>query len=216
MTRYFGFAIADGMFPPDVIVARQAVTIEDAKQFLATGEIASCLNASHAATVEAMRKLGLDVKIPITPPTIRLQYGDQILVMSVRGLPRLTEDRHYTPEEIAHAEFVFGLWTVSPSTPIARWEFERQEQSAALGIDVKAFLNKRVRAFGGRISPLLKTRGIDTLDDLTQKTERDISGIPNLGRRYLSYIKEALEEEGLSLKPQDPMRIDWSQEEDLP
>jgi len=215
-TRYFGFAIADGMFPPDVVVARHAITIENAKQFLAAGEVVSCLNASHTATVEVMKELGLNVKIPVTPPIIHLQYGDQILVMSVRGLPRLTEDRHYTPEEIAQAEFVFGLWTVSHPTPIARWEFKRQEQSAALGMEIKTFLDKRVRAFSGKISPILKARGINTLDDLTQKTERDILRISSLGIRYLSYVKEGLEEEGLSFKPQDPIRIDLSQEEDLP
>jgi hypothetical protein len=35
-----------------------------------------------------------------------------MIVMSVRGLPRLTDNRHYTPEEIAGATFVFAKWTV--------------------------------------------------------------------------------------------------------
>ncbi len=110
---YFGFAVADGMFPPNCTSVRKPLTEEEVRAAIAEG-VTSCCNGSHKATVDAMRlRYGFDVAIPATPPHVLLQSGDSMLVMSVRGLARLTEDRHYTAEEVANATFVFGLWTVA-------------------------------------------------------------------------------------------------------
>lgn len=138
---YFGFAVADGMFPADCEVTRKALSLDDVKVLLAVkaedklslhsatqgrvanlgnnrfvaieGEVISCCNSSHEATVVALKqRFGLDVAMPATPPQINLQSGDSIIVMSVRGLKRLTESRHYSEEEVKAASFVFGLWTV--------------------------------------------------------------------------------------------------------
>jgi hypothetical protein len=115
MTTFFGFAIADSMFPADTIVARQALTLEAFVNELRKG-VTSCCNGSHGATVTALNSLiaehGVTVDIPPTPPIVKLDKGDSIIVMSVRGLPRLTDNRHFTPEEIAGATFVFGKWIV--------------------------------------------------------------------------------------------------------
>jgi hypothetical protein len=110
---YFGFAIADGMFPSECSTTRWALELADAKVVISNG-VVSCLNSSHEATVVAMKSLGLNVGIPAEPPKISLRLGDRMLVMSVRGLPRLTENRHYTEEEVSKATFVFGLWQVLP------------------------------------------------------------------------------------------------------
>jgi hypothetical protein len=46
-------------------------------------------------------------------PQVSLSPGDSIVVMSVRGLPRLDASRHeYTQAEIDSATFAFSRWTV--------------------------------------------------------------------------------------------------------
>jgi hypothetical protein len=113
MKTYFGFAIADGMFPPTCSAARQPLTVDQAKEVIAAG-VESCCNPSHAATIAAMReRFGIEVSIPEKPPLVALESGDAVLVMSVRGLPRLDDKRHeYTADEVAKATFVFGLWKI--------------------------------------------------------------------------------------------------------
>jgi hypothetical protein len=113
MKTYFGFAIADGMFPPTCSSTREPLTVENAKEIIAAG-IESCCNPSHAATIAAMKeRFGIEVLVPEKPPQVALESGDAVLVMSVRGLPRLDDKRHeYTVEEIAKATFAFGLWKV--------------------------------------------------------------------------------------------------------
>ena len=44
---------------------------------------------------------------------VALAAGDVLLVLSVTGLPRLTDRHEYTEAEITGASFRFGLWTVS-------------------------------------------------------------------------------------------------------
>lgn len=109
---FFGFAIADSMFAGDCTIRRQVLTADEAK-VIVKQSVESCLNASHEATIVAMNeKFGIEVAIPQTPPRVSLSKGDSIVVMGVRGLPRLTENRHYTAEEIASASFVFAKYTV--------------------------------------------------------------------------------------------------------
>lgn len=110
---YFGFAVADGMFVGDVNISRKVVNIEQAKALL-TSDVIPCLNPSHIATISAMRsRFGIDVSIPEKAPNVVLNPGDTLIVMSVRGLPRLDATRHeYTAEEIAKADFVFSAYKV--------------------------------------------------------------------------------------------------------
>ena len=112
--RYFGFAVADGMFPVICTATRHPLTAEEVANLLAEG-YTSCCNPQHQATlVAAKARYGLDVEVPAKAPIVSLVVGDQVVVMSVRGLPRLEENRHeYTEDEIAKASFVFGLWTVT-------------------------------------------------------------------------------------------------------
>jgi uncharacterized protein (DUF302 family) len=108
--RYFGFAVADSMFSGNVTV-RRTVNVNLAG-FFAT-DVISCCNPSHAATLAAAKsRFGIDLPIPESPPKVALTSGDELLVMSVRGLPRLTDRREYTEEEIARAEFEFAHWQV--------------------------------------------------------------------------------------------------------
>jgi len=119
MTRYFGFAIADSMFPSseDVLVYRTRLSTEEAKYWVGEYKIQSCLNPSHAATIAAMKtRFGIDVEIPATPPKVELKVGDGLVVMGVRGLPRLTDRHEYSAEEISAATFEFHLYMVGAST----------------------------------------------------------------------------------------------------
>lgn len=107
---YFGFALADSMFT-DGLIARRTLSIDEVKTLVTTG-VVSCCNPSHGATIDAMNtRFGLEVAIPATPPRVSLNHGDSVIVMGVRGLPRLTDRHEYTDEEVAGATFVFSLYT---------------------------------------------------------------------------------------------------------
>jgi hypothetical protein len=111
MTTYFGFAMADGMFPGECAISRKPLTPEQVRGKLEGAVI--CLNPSHKPTIEAARsRFGLPITIPEKAPTVSLGKGDSLLVMAVRGLLRLEGRHEYTPEEIGKAEFAFGEWTV--------------------------------------------------------------------------------------------------------
>ena len=76
--------------------------------------VESCCNPSHAATIEAMRtRFQINVAIPESPPKVSLEMGDSIIVMGVRGLPRLTDRHEYNEQEIAQATFSFAKYTVN-------------------------------------------------------------------------------------------------------
>ena len=111
MTTYFGFGLADSMFPGACTIARRPLSLSEAQAIVAGG-VVSCLNPSHAATVGAMRARGLDVPIPATAPRVELRPGDRLVVLGVRGLPRLEGRHEYTDEEIAGATFALSLYEV--------------------------------------------------------------------------------------------------------
>ena len=112
MKTYFGFALGDSMFAGDCTIRRQAMSAEEVKAAIAQG-VVSCCNPSHAATIHAARdRFGIDVPTPDTPPRVELSPGDSIIVMGVRGLPRMTDRHEYTGEEVAKATFQFSMYTV--------------------------------------------------------------------------------------------------------
>lgn len=113
---YFGFALWDSMFSGDVVIRRQELTPEQVKLAIARGAI-PCCNPSHSATIHAMQsRFGIDVVIPSEPPRVLLEPGDIIIVMGVRGLPRMTDRHEYTAEEIARATFQFAGYSVHAPT----------------------------------------------------------------------------------------------------
>ena len=121
MKIYVGLAIADSMFPESCQVERRVCPPPLVMKLLGpteegdTSEVINCCNVSHQATLQALKeRYGIDLSstIPPSPPKVSLQSGDVLLVLSVRGLARLTDRREYTSEEIALAHFSFGMWTV--------------------------------------------------------------------------------------------------------
>lgn len=108
---FFGFALADSMFTGDCIIKRRMLTVDEVKE-MAPG-FTPCLNPSHQATINAMHsRFGIEVEIPDAPPRVVLNSGDSVVVMGVRGLPRLTDRHEYTEDEIASATFSFAEYTV--------------------------------------------------------------------------------------------------------
>lgn len=113
MKTYFGFALGDSMFVGDCTIIRRVLSIEETKSLVAQG-VESCCNPSHKATIDAMRsRFGIEVAIPEKPPIIALHEKDSIIVMGVRGLPRLTDRHEYTEEEITKGGFSFTIYTVA-------------------------------------------------------------------------------------------------------
>lgn len=112
MTTYFGFGIADSMFPAEsCMISRDPLSESEARKIVAAG-VVSCLNPSHAATVAVMQARGLDVSIPAVAPKVALAVGDRVIVLGVRGLPRLEGRHEYTTDEIAGATFALSMYRV--------------------------------------------------------------------------------------------------------
>jgi hypothetical protein len=112
MATFFGFALADSMFTGDVTIRRRKLAVSEVAERIAAG-VEPCVNPSHAATIAAMReRFGLDVAIPASPPRVSAGPGDAVIVMGVRGLPRLTDRHEYTHEEVAQATFEFNEYSV--------------------------------------------------------------------------------------------------------
>ncbi len=117
---YFGFALADSMFAGNCVIERRALSVQEVATAVAQG-VVSCCNPSHEATIHAMRtRFGLSVDIPDAPPRVALQPGDAVVVMGVRGLPRLTDRHEYTVEEVAQASFQFSEYRVRHQVPVPR------------------------------------------------------------------------------------------------
>lgn len=112
-TVFFGFALADSMFAGDCEIKRTSLSAEDVKKLAEAGSLTPCLNPSHQATISAAKqRYGIEVEIPEVPPRVSVGSGDSVIVMGVRGLPRLTDRHEYTEEEIASASFSFSQYTV--------------------------------------------------------------------------------------------------------
>ncbi|TXH44875.1 MAG: DUF1874 domain-containing protein [Desulfurellales bacterium] len=115
MKTYFGFAISPTMFPDHCEISKRVISADLARQEVEAqaeaGQLVSCCNGAHVATVAAMReRFGIDVPIHERAPSVTLERGDQIIVMGVTGLPR--ESREYTAAEINAAKFVFSIFDV--------------------------------------------------------------------------------------------------------
>lgn len=121
MKIYVGLAIADSMFPEQCQVERRPCPPPLLLKLLSPPEegddsiLVNCCNPSHVSTLQALKArydVDLIATIPPTPPRVSAQIGDLVLVLSVRGLPRLTDRHEYTEAEVSSATFSFGMWNV--------------------------------------------------------------------------------------------------------
>lgn len=111
--NYFGFAVADSMFPAECSIRKTSASAAVVGRLAEEGHLGICLNPSHAATISAMEnRFGIRVPIPEKPPQVSLKAGDSLYVMGVRGLPRLTDRHEYSTEEIGNATFSFSRYEV--------------------------------------------------------------------------------------------------------
>lgn len=76
-------------------------------------------------------------------------------------------------------------------------EKEEDQKGKALEMSIEE-LELSVRSFN-----CLKRASINTVEELTQKTEEDMMKVRNLGKKSLEEVKHKLEELGLGLKPSD-------------
>ncbi len=77
------------------------------------GWITPCFSKEDKKAVDAMCFVyGIKTFVPSCPPKVLMRPGDSFIVMSVKGLPRLADDRPYASEEISHASFVFMKYTL--------------------------------------------------------------------------------------------------------
>lgn len=110
---FFGFGMADNMFPTYCNLSRKPLTVDAARELLMNESVVSCLNPSHKLTIDVMEnRFNVRVAIPEKAINVKLETGDRLVVMAVSGLPRLVDRHEYTTEEIAGAKFQFALWNV--------------------------------------------------------------------------------------------------------
>jgi DNA-directed RNA polymerase subunit alpha len=76
-------------------------------------------------------------------------------------------------------------------------EKEEDKKEKVLEMTIEE-LDLSVRSFN-----CLKRAGINTVEELTQRTEEDMMKVRNLGRKSLEEVQQKLEALGLSLKPSD-------------
>ena len=76
-------------------------------------------------------------------------------------------------------------------------EKEEDQKEKALEMTIEE-LELSVRSFN-----CLKRASINTVEELTERTEEDMMKVRNLGKKSLDEVKNKLEELGLSLKPSD-------------
>ena len=111
---FFGFGIADNMFGNfEGMIQRTPLSVDQAKTILAQEGLNVCLNPSHQLTIDAMnQRFGIYLPIPDKAPLASLATGDTLVVMGVRGLPRLEGRHEYTEDEISSAVFSFSSYTL--------------------------------------------------------------------------------------------------------
>lgn len=120
---FFGFAVADSMFIQDsvtkaTIIERVALNIDDVEYIINNDkrDFVPCVNPSHVPTIKALKErfpsIAKNVVVPERAPSIQLEVDDSLIVMSVRGLPRLEGRHEYTKGEIENADFSFSIYNV--------------------------------------------------------------------------------------------------------
>ena len=95
-----------------------------------------------------------------------------------------------------HLELFTSLSETGEKFPILK-EREEDKKEKALEMSIEE-LELSVRSFN-----CLKRTGINTVEELTQKSEADMMKVRNLGKKSLDEVKHKLEELGLGLKPSD-------------
>jgi hypothetical protein len=98
------------MFEGGCTIVRKQISSDEAREIIRAG-IISVVNPSHEATISMMRKkFGIEVTVPPSPPKLLLRPGEKLVIMSVRGLPRLTDRHEYKSEDIDRADISFALY----------------------------------------------------------------------------------------------------------
>lgn len=107
MTTYFGYAT----IPDNAEIRKRKLEIEEVKNLIQNA--VPCIDPKHSAIIELMTKrLGIALDIPTNPPAVNFQEGDALIVMSVRGLPRLTGKQRYSHDEAENASFKFSEYKI--------------------------------------------------------------------------------------------------------
>ncbi len=113
---FVGLAMSSTMFGREALISRRVLDAEEAKRII-SGEIVSCFNPSHIATIEAIRThFDIEVEIPETAPKVTLEQGDSLLVLSARFPRRLNEGERFSSEEVDSVSFELVEYTVEFST----------------------------------------------------------------------------------------------------
>ena len=112
MTTFISLAVSATMFPENGSIRMEPLTSDDIQDILASENIASALNPSHATTIDAIRRrFDIDLPIPERASKVLLGYGDSVVILQAQ-LPRLAEGEVHSDETVQSAPISFRRWTV--------------------------------------------------------------------------------------------------------
>ena len=92
---------------------------------------------------------------------------------------------------------------LTPAAPVEEIEVEPMDDPAAIQREKILAMNIEDLDLSVRSNNCLKRAGINTVGDLTHKTEEDMMKVRNLGRKSLDEVKKKLIELGFSLKREE-------------
>lgn len=127
----------------------------------------------------------------------RTDYDRLILEVTTNGSMKADEATSLAAKVLTEHLELFIRLTDHVSDINLMVEKEEDEKEKVLEMTVEE-LDLSVRSFN-----CLKRAGINTVEELTQKSESDMMKVRNLGSKSLQEVTEKLDELGLSLKPEE-------------
>lgn len=113
----------------------------------------------------------------------------------VRMIKSLKED--YLDEDVIYSEY-----EPEPKEVEAEEKTKNQHKNGNNGVDVKSVKIEELNV-SGRVVKALKSKGIQSVDELLDHTESDVRGLKGMGNASMRELKEALKKLGVSLKPEE-------------
>lgn len=123
---------------------------------------------------------------------------DEISDMDGCGVQRIRQIIQKIKRKIKHKLFIINQKIKDPQVIIKY--IEKKDDEA---IDNLPIVYKPIEVLGDmsvRVSGALHGDGINTVQNLIDKTDNDIMRLPNIGRKSLNEIKEILRNNGLELR----------------
>lgn len=136
----------------------------------------------------------LELKENVNAKDVMVEACKHIADGYVRMIKSLKED--YLDEDIIYSEYEPEVKETEKEENVD------QHKNGNNGVDVKAVKIEELNV-SGRVVKALKSKGIQTVDELLDHTETDVRSLKGMGNASMRELKEALKKLGVSLKPEE-------------